>query len=244
MVSHWKYIFCCIAILLLSLTHACSDDNMNNPIKETGIVTDIDGNTYQTIKIGNQWWMAEDLRVISFRSGVEILHIQDKEEWKNTDQPAYSKHNNSASAHGLLYNFHAVEHNQEIAPEGWRVPTDEDWKILEEYIGMPVADLDHTNWRGIDEGDQLKEETTITSGWIFYDGVWGTNTTGFSALGGSCRVFDGNWGIPGHRHSGFWWSSTANDGYGWYRYLDYKKSGIFRYSAHPNYGFSIRCIKD
>lgn len=234
----------CMVILLLVLGLACNDDMVNNPVMETGIVSDIDGNTYQTIKIGNQWWMSEDLRVTAFRSGEEISQLQDKEMWQSTDQPAYAIYNNSSSAPGLLYNFYTVDNDQEIAPEGWRVPTDEDWKVLEEYLGMSVVELDQTNWRGVDEGDQLKEMTTNTSGWILYDGVWGTNSTGFTALGNSCRVFEGSWGVPGLRHTGFWWSSTENDGYGWYRYLDYKKSGIFRYSAHPNYGFSIRCIKE
>lgn len=224
---------------------SCGDPSVTIPLKEMGTVSDIEGNTYQTVKIGNQWWMAENLRVTSFQSGEQIQLVENKEEWLNSVLPGYTSFNNTFSGPGLLYNLHVITNEKEIAPDGWRVPTDEDWKILEEFMGMPVAELDKTNWRGSTEGDQLKEESTNNSGWIFYDeSVWGKNTTGFSATGGSCRVFNGEWGVPVLRHSGFWWTSSVNNGYGWYRYLDYKKSGIFRYSAHPNYGFSIRCIKN
>lgn len=230
------------AILLIGFLWSCGDGS-EQFVLETGSVTDVEGNSYRTVKIGDQWWMAENLNVTSFNSGMKIEQIEDKEEWKSTDKPAYSVYNN-ISGPGLLYNFHVINATDEIAPEGWRVPTDEDWKKLEEYLGMPIDELDEINWRGTDQGDQLKIKSTNTSGWISYDGVWGTNTTGFSAIGGSCRVFNGEWGIPSTSHSGYWWTSTIHNGNGFYRYLDYKKSGIFRYAAHPNYGFSIRCIKN
>jgi len=233
-----------LMMLVVTSFSACGDDGEDMPIKETGTVTDIEGNTYQTIRIGNQWWMAEDLRVSSFSSGEPIKRVAESEEWASTPMPAYSVYNNSPSATQLLYNLHVIDSDKKIAPDGWRVASDEDWKILEEYLGMSVGELDQTNWRGTDEGDQLKMEITTTEGWIRYDGVWATNSSGFSAIGGSCRVFNGQWGIPPARHSGFWWTSTKRNGYAWYRYLDYKKSGIFRYTGHPNYGFSIRCIKN
>ncbi|HZV68746.1 MAG TPA: fibrobacter succinogenes major paralogous domain-containing protein [Saprospiraceae bacterium] len=236
-----------IHFILISITivifSGCGDDAVEQPIIETGTVTDVQGHVYQTVKIGNQWWMAENLNVTAYRTGEEIQRIDDKSQWQSTTMPAYGIYNN-LSGPGLLYNFHVLTSGKEIAPEGWHVSTDDDWKILEEYTGMPSGELDHNNWRGTNEGDQLKEKNTNTSGWVLYEGIWGTNETGFSATGGSCRVFNGEWGIQGLRHSGFWWCATANDGYGYFRYLDYKKSGIFRYAAHPNYGFSIRCVKN
>jgi len=236
-----------IQIFLMTLSvvviSGCGDDAVEIPVIETGTVADVQGNIYKTVKIGNQWWMAENLNTTVYRTGEEILRIDDKLQWKTISTPAYCIYNN-LSGPGLLYNFHVLASGKEIAPEGWHVATDDDWKELEEYIGMPVGELEHNNWRGTDEGDQLKEKNTNTSGWIRYEGVWGTDEKGFTATGGSCRVFNGEWGIPGLRHSGFWWSSTANEGYGYFRSLDYKKSGIFRYAAHPNYGFSIRCVKN
>jgi len=223
----------------------CEDHTVTPPVNETGTIADIEGNIYKTVRIGNQWWMAENLRVTRFGSGEEIQEISDKDEWANAGLPAYCYFNNTPNGTGLLYNYYVIQNEAKIAPYGWHIPTDDDWKQLEEYIGMPVDLLDQTNWRGTTEGDQLKEESTATTGWIFYDNsVWGNNATGFSATGGSCRVFNGEWGVPVLRHSGYWWSSTTQNGYGWFRSLDYKKSGIFRYSAHPNYGFSIRCVKN
>jgi uncharacterized protein (TIGR02145 family) len=233
-----------ILFVLCLLGAGCSGDDDSKPVPETGSVTDIAGNVYKTVKIGNQWWMAENLKSTTFTSGEEIPKIEGQTEWASANGPAYSVFNNTAEGVGLLYNFEVITSGKGIAPAGWRVPTDEDWKILEEYLGMPVDQLDETNWRGTTEGDQLKEENTTTSGWVMYDGVWGTNATGFNAIGGSCRVFNGEWGVPGLRHSGYWWSSTAINGYGWFRYLDYQKSGIFRYAAQPTYGFSIRCVKE
>jgi len=237
-------VLCSGLLILCLLTPGCSGDDNSMPMPETGTVTDRAGNVYKTVKIGNQWWMAENLNVTTFASGEEIPMITSQSAWASATGPAYSRYNNTAEGVGLLYNFQVISSGRGIAPEGWHVPTDEDWKILEEYLGMPVDQLDETNWRGTTEGDQLKELNTTTSGWVMYGDVWGTNATGFNAIGGSCRVFNGEWGVPGLRHSGYWWSSTAINGYGWFRSLDYQKSGIFRYAAQPAYGFSIRCVKD
>lgn len=240
-----RFIMQVMMIAVIMTMHGCGDPDVTEPVKETGTVTDIEGNTYKTIKIGNQWWMAENLKVTHFADGQELSEITDKGEWANTSAPAFCHFNNTESGAGLLYNFHVVANESEIAPYGWHVATDEDWKILEEFIGMPADELDNTNWRGTTEGDQLKEESTSTTGWFFYDNtVWGNNASGFSAVGGSCRVYNGEWGIPVLRYSGFWWTDTSKNGYGWFRNLDYKKSGIFRFTANPNYGFSIRCVKN
>jgi uncharacterized protein (TIGR02145 family) len=235
-----KLIYLSIIFIMLG----CDDQKDIVPIMETGSVVDIEGNNYTTVKIGNQWWMTENLKVKRFSNGELISELRDNEAWSNAIAPGYCSFNNNGSSTGLLYNFHTIESDKNIAPYGWHVPTDEDWKILEEYLGMSVSELDETNWRGTDQGDQLKIETTGTTGWVEFEDVWGTNTTGFSALGSSCRVFNGEWGIPPLRHSEFWWTSTKSNGYGWFRSLDYKKSGIFRYNTEPNYGFSIRCVKN
>ncbi len=240
-----RFIMHVLMITMLMVGQGCGDPVVSEPVKETGTVTDVEGNSYKTIKIGNQWWMAENLRVTRFTTGQQIQEITGKTEWANIGGPAYCNFNNTASGSGLLYNFHVIGYEDEIAPYGWHVATDEDWKILEEYVGMAVEDLDKTNWRGTTEGDQLKEESTSTTGWIYYNNsVWGNNNSGFSATGGSCRVYNGEWGIPVLRYSGYWWTGSSKNGYGWFRSLDYKKSGIFRFTAHPNYGFSIRCVKN
>ena len=218
---------------------------VDEPTIETGTVVDVEGNEYVTVKIGDQWWMAENLRSRTFRSGNPIPNIQDTELWGEAEGPGYCSYQNTSPSTEFLYNFFVVVSEEQIAPEGWHIPSDDEWKQLEEFIGMPVSELDKTNWRGTSEGDALKSESSRDfPGWLEYGDVWGTDTYGFSANGQSCRLFDGKWGVPGKRLSGFWWSSTSKDGYAWYRYLDYKKSGIFRYCGEHTYGFSIRCVKD
>lgn len=233
-------IFSVLTLGLLTLS-SC-DDEEPEIVLEKGTVMDHEGNEYATVKIGDQWWMAEDLRTTSFQSGENIPFIEADEDWANTAEPAYTIYENNVLAPGALYNFHVITSAEEIAPEGWHIPTDEEWKALEAHLGMEASELDALNWRGTDEGDRLKVEAT--EGWTFYEGVWATNETGFSAFGGSSRFYRGPFGVPGLKGSGFWWTATPKDEKGWYRYLDYKKSGIFRYFGHPNYGFSIRCVKD
>lgn len=231
-----------LLFLLIIVSQTSCEDSDTEIVLETGTVTDIEGTTYQTVKIGNQWWMAEDLRTTTYRSGLSIPQINDDEQWARTKNPAYTIYENSALAPGLLYNFHVITSLEEIAPEGWHIPTDEEWQALESYLGLPGSELELTNWRGTDQGDMLKVEGT--EGWTFYEGVWANNETGFSAYGGSSRFYEGPFGVPGLKGSSFYWTSSVNNDKGWFRYLDYKKSGIFRFFGHPNYGFSIRCVKD
>lgn len=215
------------------------------PVKvvfETGTISDIDGNIYNTIKIGEQWWMAENLNVSKFNDGTEIPLIESNESWEKTQGAGYCNYDNKEQNSGKLYNYHVVNNPMEIAPDGWRVPSDDDWKALESYLGMPGSELDKINWRGQSEGDLLKIKGNLE--WIKFGEIWGTDSFGFSAEAGSCRFYDGSFGIPELNKSGFWWTKTEVNNNAWFRYLDYQKSGIFRYAENKNYGFSIRCIKN
>lgn len=110
---------------------------------------------------------------------------------------------------------------------------------------MEASAIDRTGWRGSDEGDALKERGV--DNWFRFDPVWASNRSGFSALAGSCRLFNGEFGVPGRRYTGFWWTATERTGdpsKAWYRYLDYKSSKIFRQYFSKRYGCSIRCVKD
>lgn len=150
---------------------------------ETGTVTDIDGNVYQTIKIGNQWWMAENLKVTHYRNGNAIPNVTSYFSWRDLSSGAYCAYNNdngNADAYGMIYNWYwyAVDDSRNIAPIGWHVPTDEEWKELEMYLGLSQTEADDTGYRGTDEGDKLK----ATTGW--YNNGNGTNESGFTALPG------------------------------------------------------------
>lgn len=220
------------------------EENSSEPVIERGTVIDMDGNEYPTIKIGGQWWMTTNLRVTTFRNGESIPELSSPEDWVNGGS-GYSKHPDATSEMGLLYNGYAVDDNRGIAPDGWHVATDEDWKRLEQQLGMESSAVDRNGWRGSVEGDDLK--ATGTNNWVRYDPVWATNSSGFSALAGSCRIYDGRFGSPGTLYTGFWWTQTpVTNGaeQAIYRYLDYKHSGVFRQAESKSYGFSVRCVKN
>jgi uncharacterized protein (TIGR02145 family) len=233
-------------IIILFILNSCKKDPKPETIIETGTVSDIEGNIYKTVKIGNQWWMAENLKVTKYRNGNSIPKIAnyDTTQWNNLKTGAYCIYDDNAEAPGLLYNFYAISDTNNIAPAGWHVPTDGEWKELEQTLGMSKTDADKLSWRGSNEGEKLKIEAP--KGWAAYSKVWGTNESGFTALAGGCRMFNGIWSTPsGIGFTGFWWTSSEQPGnQAWYRYLDYKNTNVFRFYGPNTYGFSIRCIKD
>ena len=216
--------------------------SVSNGSGETGTVTDIEGNTYKTIKIGNQWWMAENLNVTHYRNGDTIPNVTNSSDWQNLTTGTYCNYNNDASnadTYGRLYNWYAVNDSRKIAPIGWHVPTDEDWKTLEKYLGMSQSEANGTSFRGTNEGGKLKETGTIH--WQSPN-KGATNESGFSALPGGYRDHDGIYYTIG-RIADFW-SSTVTGSYAWNRYVTYNNSGVSRNNAHKRGGFSVRCVKD
>ena len=138
--------------------NSSNSESINVTVNEHGSVTDIDGNVYQTIIIGDQEWMAENLKVTHYRNGDPILHITDCDEWIDENSGAYCVYLNYpsyADTYGNLYNWHAVDEERGLAPEGWHVPTDDDWKELEMFLGMTQAQADSTGYRGTNEGSKL-----------------------------------------------------------------------------------------
>jgi uncharacterized protein (TIGR02145 family) len=229
-----------VAGSFLLLTGCKDDDEKPKPKPEFGTMTDIDGNVYKTVKIGGKWWMAENLKVTKFRDGSAIPSASSESSWLQA-LSAYCVYDNSSNAPGLLYNWNAVNDAAGLAPAGWRIPTDEDWKELERNLGISGSTADKTGWRGTDEGEKMKLEAN--TGWSFYEGIWASNESGFSAEAGSCRMFTGVFGSPGLTYTGFWWSASEhNQDEAWYRHLDYKEKGVFRYHGQKKYGFSVRCV--
>lgn len=236
-----------LVLLLITFAFSCKKTDVENPImNETGSMTDIDGNIYKTVKIGNQWWMAENLAVIHYRNGDLIPEIEDSTGWVNQTDGAYCTYDNGAGglvAPGLLYNWNVISNSSIIAPQGWHIPTDAEWKQLEKTLGMSDQEADKLSWRGTDQADKLKSNDQ--NEWSTFGDVFSTNESGFTALAGSCRLFNSDWGDPGLKHTGFWWSASSfGSDQAWYRYLDYKNANVFRSHADNRYGFSIRCIKD
>ncbi len=228
-------------LLLISCSDSTSPDDKKDEIIK-GSVTDIDGNVYETVQIGDQVWMAENLRVTHYRNGEPIPNVTDDSEWRGLSTGAYCVYNNSVDTYGFLYNWYATGDtiNNIIAPEGWHVPTDEDWKELEMYLGMSQSKADDTGWRGKDEGSKLKS----TSGW--YDNGNGTNEVGFTALPGGYRG-SGNGVFSSVDSVGYWWSATENrSATAWGRMLGYFAPSILRYlnGYDKNAGCSVRCVED
>ncbi|MDD3731704.1 MAG: fibrobacter succinogenes major paralogous domain-containing protein, partial [candidate division Zixibacteria bacterium] len=209
-----------------------------------GTVTDIDGNVYQTITIGTQVWMAENLKVTHYREGDAIPHVTDGTTWAGLTTGAYCEYNNdvnNVAVYGRLYNWYAVIDSRNIAPEGWHVPSDEEWKQLEMYLGMSQADADITDWRGTDEGGKLKETGTIH--W-YSPNTGANNESGLSALPAGSRLSNGSY--TNLRVGTYFQTSTEESisHYGWTRQLIFSSSQISRSCLNKRYGFSVRCVKD
>ncbi|MGQ1910996.1 FISUMP domain-containing protein [Marinifilum sp. RC60d5] len=236
-----------------SIEVALVEDCTSTSNIQSGTVTDIDGNIYRTVKIGTQWWMAENLKVTHYANGTSIPYVTDKTVWDNlidnNSAKAYCYYNNNVNtAYGALYTFAAAvngsphngtDHVQGVAPEGWHIPSDEEWKVLEMHLGMSAIDANKDGVdRGADEGDKLK---TIY-GWD--ENGNGSDDFGFSALPGGGRFDYGSFYFP-NRYCHFWTSTESSSGSGAeYRYIYYKRSTVTRYTGPKSNGFSVRCVKD
>jgi len=215
---------------------------------DRGTVTDIDGNVYVTIKIGDQWWTAQNLIVTRYRNGDPIPEVTNPYEWEDLRTGArciYDNDPSNAAIYGFFYNWHAVNDDRGLAPEGWHVPTEEDWKQLEISLGVSPSLTDEWGFRGGDEGAKMKTigAREIGTGlWPFpNDGA--TNETCFSALPSGWRIYTGAYYSFGDAAA--FWSSTEHDNRrAWSRSLNYRISSIFRSFGFKERGFSIRCVKD
>lgn len=206
-----------------------------NSSLEYGSVLDASGYTYKTIPIGNQTWMAENLRTVNYRNGEEIDLVIDNGEWIGLSSGAFSNYENTEdldeiATHGRLYNWFAVTDTRNIAPEGWHVATAEDWNTLATFLGGEAV-----------AGGKLKE-----SGAAHWNSpnTGANNSSGFTALPSGRREYvDGSFINTGF--NGFWWTSTAyNPDYSWYRQLNYDGAFINPANFHKQYGFAVRCVKD
>jgi uncharacterized protein (TIGR02145 family) len=205
--------------------------------------TDIEGNIYQTVKIGNQCWMVENLKTSHYRNG-ELIHNEiDDNNWSYLSVSAYCDYQNAESfsaTYGKLYNWFAINDSRNIAPEGWHIPSDEEWKILEMYLGMSEVDANKISWRGTVEGGSLKEIGTIH--WLSPN-TGATNSSGFTAIPGGTRNDYGSFSRMG-RDAAFWSSTSFDQTTAWMRYLGEENSDIYRFHITKTLGYSVRCIKD
>jgi uncharacterized protein (TIGR02145 family) len=205
-------------------------------------VTDYDGNIYNTIQIGTQIWMVENLKTTHYRNGDALSYITTSDNWDGLTAGGYCNYDNSASngeTYGHLYNFYAVEDSRELCPEGWHVPTKEEFKILIDYLGG----ADVAGGKMKEAGSEHWTSTLTTSV------NEGTNESGFTALPGGVLDASGNFSSGGYM-AWFWISegydsSISGKRYGYRRSLDLRSDEVSDERGYHAYmGMSVRCIKD
>jgi len=186
-----------------------------------------DGTRYKTVKIGNQIWMAENLKylpsVVGPGTGSETTSYYYVYGYNGTDVLA-AKATDNYKTYGVLYNWEAAKAS---CPKGWHLPSDTEYKILEMYLGMTQAQADATGWRGTDQGTKLKEN----------------GSSGFNALMSGYRNSDGSFSYIGSR-TYFWSSSASSSSNAWSRVLYASYSTVYRYDINKAFGFSVRCLRD
>lgn len=235
------------------------DVETDTKVADAMTVTDIDGNTYKTVQIGDQVWMAENLRVTRYADGTPLVDANRRKDWKkrslmestycwpSEDSAKY------AGLYGAFYSWKAATRgvsstrkeqvvSQGICPEGWHLPTDAEWKQLEKFLGMSENGADLIKYRGNGQGSMLAAYPTL---WI--DGELeehsGFGATGFNAIPSGYRYDYGHFYTPGYET--FWWTSTEfNPNFGWCRGLSYTTHQVYRYTNEKQFGFSVRCVKD
>jgi uncharacterized protein (TIGR02145 family) len=221
----------------------CKKEIVAPPSVDGPMAYDIDGNMYPMVKIGTQIWMKTNLRVTHFRNGDPIPNVIDNSEWMALTSGSYCSIYDSSKEvvlYGHLYNSYAVSDSRSIAPEGWHVASDEEWKQLEIFLGLSELEANQNGPRGIDEGGKLKEAGTIH--WTSPN-TGATNRYGFSALPGGALSFSGEYS---HINlAACFWSSTRQDSSTvWGRVIYYNDARIYRGNYINWFGFSVRCIKD
>ena len=198
----------------------------------TNQISDIDGNVYNTITIGTQVWMKENLKVTHYRTGEEIPLVTDNAIWWNLKTGAYCNYGNDAShviIYGRLYNHYAVTDNRNICPVGWHVPTDNDWTTLESHLGGSTL-----------AGGKMKGINYWSS-----PNTGADNSSGFTAFPGGFRDGNGFGVFSAFSYSSYYWSSTINNSSSaWFRSMFYKDSILKSANNSKALGFSVRCIKD
>jgi uncharacterized protein (TIGR02145 family) len=195
-------------------------------------VLDIEGNTYGTTLIGNQCWLKENLKVKKYRNGTSIIEEVSNAKWATLTTGAWSHYNNSENnnlIYGKLYNWHAVINPRGLCPQGWHVPSDDEWSILITSLGgeskaggkMKVAGIEY--WKA--------------------PNYKANNESQFSGLPGGNRNETGTFSNIGI--NSYWWSSTEiNENLAWFRNINYNLNNLKKVNQGKKLGLSVRCLKD
>jgi len=242
--------------LSLSLVTCCKDDSpprkgkttaIFNPDKEYGTVTDIDGNEYKTITIGSQTWMAENLRVTHYRNGDPILHVKGDKDvtlWGKQTQGAFCYYRNTAkpdsiATYGYLYNGYCFLDPRGLAPEGWHIPTSEEWYTLVQFVDGGDGVLNE--YSSSIAGGRMKETGILHWG---FPNRFADNSSGFTAISGGWReTYLGQFRFKGYGAE-YWTTTEYSPRFfnTWGMGTDFASIG--RGGLQVTDGISVRCIKD
>lgn len=200
---------------------AAARDTVNQPVPDN-IVIDLQGNVYSTVVIGEQTWMQQNLRITVDPDSIQVTSY------------TYSLNESYAATYGRLYTWDVAmngsvsEKARGLCPAGWHIPSDEEWKILEMYLGMTRTEADLVNvWRGQGVGTKLGKG----------------GGSGYEALYAGRRASSGGYSLLDQYE--YIWTSTESGSYAWRRCLDKSQTTSGRFNTFPkSYGFSVRCIKD
>jgi uncharacterized protein (TIGR02145 family) len=237
-----KYYFTIALILFLVVGLASCSNEENKTQNEVAsrptvpildwTVTDVDGNIYKIVTIGNQKWTKANLNVSRYRNGDPIPQVTDPTQWANLTTGAWCYYNNDSAngpIYGKLYNWYAVNDSRGLAPVGWHVPSDTEWTILTTFLGGESV-----------AGGKMKEMGIAN--WLSPN-TSATNSSGFKGLPGGLRYYNGSFDYV--RNVGLWWSSSERDiDYIWYRYLSNNFASVERLGSLNKNGISIRCLRD
>ena len=194
-------------------------------------LSDIDGNSYSIVKIGDQFWMAENLKTTKYNDGSKIPLISDYNAWSRLISPGFCWYFNEAETYkadyGALYNGYTISTGK-LCPKGWHVPSAQEWQTLINYTG------------GKEVGGKLKG---IGNEHWMSPNKDATNAVGYAALPGGSRGSRGSFFDDGLR--GYWWSSTDFDNDNlWYSSMGYSSNEVENNFDEKKSGLSVRCIKD
>ena len=218
------------------------------PCPTMSTITDIDGNVYNTVQIGSQCWIKENLKTTTYQNGTPIPNVTDPDEWVDLTTGAYVWYNNDISwkdLYGTLYNWYATVDANGLCPTGWHVPTNDEWTALTDFIGGT----------GSPHGNELKSCRQVNSPQgggcnTSEHPRWnesnenGTDDYGFSGLPGGYRNYSGAFSFVGD--DGGWWSSTEFSAtFAWKRSLGgYYGGAVYVTNYYKQEGFSVRCLRD
>lgn len=200
---------------------------------------------YEYVIIGDQVWMQKNLNVSHYRNGDVIPNVTSSSEWSNLTTGAWCYYNNDEAnglIYGKLYNWFTVNDERGLAPEGWHIPSDEEWKLLEMELGMSQEEADDFGWRGTNQGSQIAGRADL-----WEDGELDKNSDfniiNLNILPSGYRGLNSEfWNIK--MFANFWTSNNYRDEFTFFRNLYFNKMQIYRTDANKTYGYSVRCIKD